>query len=275
MALGFGFIFPLVSIIRNSFFGGTIYELNFVGLKNFEILFGDATFRASLANNLKLLLTVPVMVIGALFIALLLYDRFRGWKFFRSVVFLPYVLPAVGIGLAFSVFLQFNGGLNQALRALGLDALALDWLGSPDLSIWSVGFVLVWQQLGFGIVIFLAALLSIPAETTEAAKLDGAGWWRTQLSVHIPQILGTVQFFVVIEIITVLSWVFTYVYVLTRGGPASSSSVLELYIWNNGFAQGNIGLASAASVVVLTIASVFIGIYLKLQYKNDERQPAF
>ena len=268
LAIGFGFLYPLISVIRNSFYAGTIYELKFVGMANFAILFDDKTFTTSLVNNLQLLLTVPVMAAAALGIALLLHDRFRGWRAYRSVVFLPYILPAAGIGLAFSVFLQFNGGLNQALRAIGLDFLALDWLGSPALSIWSVAIVLVWQQLGFGVVIFLAALLSLPTEVTEAAKIDGAGWWRLQVSVHIPQIRNTVQFFIVLEVITVLSWVFTYVYVLTRGGPANSSSVMEFYIWQNGFAQGSVGLASAASVVVLAVASVFIAVYLKLQYRR-------
>ena len=274
-AVGFGFIYPLANVIYSSFFTGKAYDLNFVGLRNYEILFGDASFVTSLTNNLKLLLTVPGMAVAALFIALVLHDGFRGWKFYRSIVFLPYILPAAGIGLAFSVFLQFNGGLNQALRSIGLESLALDWLGSTDLSIWSIGVVLVWQQLGFGIVIFLAALLSLPVETTEAARLDGAGWWRVQFSVNIPQIVGTIKFFVVIEVITVLSWVFTYVYVLTRGGPANSSSVMELYIWKNGFAQGSVGLANAAGVVVLLISSVFIVIYLKLQYKSDKERSTF
>jgi ABC-type sugar transport system permease subunit len=274
-ALGFGFVYPLLTVLRNSLFAGSTVHSTFVGFSNFEILFGDPTFMTSLTNNLKLLLTVPIMTVGALFIALVLQDRFRGWKFYRGVVFVPYILPAAGIGLAFSVFLQLNGGLNEALRSIGLGALALDWLGSQDLSIWSVGGVLVWQQLGFGIVIFSAALLSLPAELTEAARLDGASWLRLQFSVHIPQIRRTIEFFVVTEVITVLSWVFTYVYVLTAGGPANSSSVMEFYIWKNGFAQGGVGLANAAAVVVLVVASLFIAVYLKLQYKPSEGGSVF
>ncbi len=271
-ALCFGFLYPLFSVVRDSLYTGRGSDLSFVGLVNFEILFEDPTFITSLMNNLKLLLTVPAMTVIALFVAFVLHDHFRGWKLYRGIVFVPYVLPAVGIGLAFSVFLQFNGGLNLGLRALGLGALALDWIGSPELSIWSVAGVLVWQQLGFGVVIFSAALLSIPTEITEAARLDGAGWWRLQLRVHIPQIHSIIQFFVITEVITAFSWVFTYVYVLTSGGPANSSSVLEFYIWKNGFAQGAVGLANAAAVVVLVVASIFIGVYLKLQYKPDQRE---
>lgn len=265
VALIFGFGYPLVSVVRNSFYAGTFYHLDFVGWNNFRILFGDDVFLTSLANNLRLLLTVPVMTVIALLISLVLYSGIRGATFYRSAVFLPYILPAAGIGLAFSVFLQFNGGLNELLRQLGLGALALDWLGSPDLAIWSVGGVVIWQQLGFGVVVFLAALLSLPEEVTEAARIDGASWWQVQLRIHLPQIRGTFEFFVVTEAITVLSWVFTYVYVLTGGGPGNASSVMEYYIWKNGFAQGSVGLANAAAVVVLLLAAVLITVYMRVR----------
>jgi ABC-type sugar transport system permease subunit len=160
--------------------------------------------------------------------------------------------------------------LNQALRALGLDFLARDWIGSPHLAIWSVGGVVIWQQLGFGVVVFLAALLSLPHEVVEAARLDGASWWQLQTQVQIPQLRSTIEFFVVTEAITVLSWVFTYVYVVTGGGPANASSVLEFYIWRNGFAQGSVGPANAAAVVVLVLAAVLIAIYLRLRRTPDD-----
>lgn len=271
LALGFGFVFPLVSVIRNSFYAGTFYELRYVGLGNFEALLNDDIFLRSLGNNLRLLLTVPLMTVLALLIAVALHDGARGWRVHRSAVFLPYILPAAGIGVAFSAFLQFNGALNEGLRHLGLGALAQDWLGSPDLAIWSVGGVVVWQQLGFGVVVFLAALLSLSPEVTEAARLDGASWWQLQTQVQIPQLRGTIEFFVVTEAITVLSWVFTYVYVLTGGGPANASSVMEFYIWRNGFAQGSVGLANAAAVVVLMLAAVLIAIYLRLRRAPEEQ----
>jgi ABC-type sugar transport system permease subunit len=269
-ALGFGFVYPLVTVIRNSFYAGTFYELDFVGLDNFKFLVTDDVFITSLTNNLKLLLTVPVMTVLALVVALMLNEGVRAAKFFQTSIFIPYILPAVGIGLAFSVFLQFNGGLNQALRALGLDSLAHDWLGSPQLAIWSVGGVVIWQQLGFGVIIFLAALLALPSEVTEAARIDGASWWQIQTRIHIPQIRGTMEFFIVTEAITVLSWVFAYVYVLTFGGPGNSSSVMEYYIWKNGFAQGSVGLANAAAVVVLILAGILITLYLRIRTSPDE-----
>ena len=270
MALGFGFVFPLVSVVRNSFFAGTLYQMQYVGLGNFRALADDPVFVRSLGNNLRLLVTVPIMTVLALLIAIVLHEGVRGWKVHRSAVFLPYILPAAGIGLAFSALLQYNGALNQALRALGLDFLARDWIGSPNLAIWSVGGVVIWQQLGFGVVVFLAALLSLPTEVVEAARLDGVSWWQLQTQVQIPQLRSTIEFFVVTEAITVLSWVFTYVYVVTGGGPANASSVLEFYIWRNGFAQGSVGPANAAAVVVLVLAAVLIAIYLRLRRTPDD-----
>jgi len=269
-AIGFGFVFPLVSVIRNSLYAGTFYELQYVGAGNFRALLGDEVFVRSFANNLRLLLTVPVMTLLALLIAVLLYDGVKGWRVHRGAVFLPYILPAAGIGLAFGAFLQFNGALNQAFRAVGLAVLARDWLGSPNLAIWSVGGVVIWQQLGFGVVVFLAALLSLPHEVTEAARLDGASWWQLQTRIQLPQIRSTIEFYLVTEAITVLSWVFTYVYVITGGGPANASTVLEYYIWKNGFAQGSVGLANAAAVVVLALAGVLIIAYLRLRRQPDE-----
>ncbi len=269
-ALGFGFVFPLVSVVRNSFFAGTFYELQYVGLGNFRALLHDDVFVRALTNNLRLLLTVPVMTALALLVAVVLHDGVRGWRVHRGAVFLPYILPAAGIGLAFGALLQFNGALNQALRGLGLGVVAQDWLGSPSWSIWSVGGVVVWQQLGFGVVVFLAALLSLPTEVVEAARLDGVSWWQLQTLVQIPQLRSTIEFYVVTEAIVVLSWVFTYVYVLTGGGPANSSTVMEFYIWRNGFAQGSVGLANAAAVVVLALAAVLITIYLRLRRAPED-----
>lgn len=269
-ALGFGFVFPLVSVVRNSFYAGTFYEMQYVGLDNFRDLAGDSVFVHSLANNLRLLLTVPLMTVLALLIAVVLHDGLRGWRIHRAAVFLPYILPAAGIGLAFGALLQFNGALNQAVRGLGLGFLAQDWLGSPQWSIWSVGGVVVWQQLGFGVVVFLAALLSLPTEVVEAARLDGVSWWQLQTRVQVPQLRSTIEFFVVTEAITVLSWVFTYVYVVTGGGPANSSSVMEFYIWRNGFAQGSVGLANAAAVVVLILATMLIAVYLRLRRTPED-----
>lgn len=269
-AIALVFIYPMVQVIRYSFFAGSTDQMTYVGTANYSNVIHDPVFTHSLLNNLKLLLTVPVMTVIALVVALVLNDRVRGWRQYRAIVFLPYILPATAIGLTFSYLLQRNGVLNTFLRGIGLDSVALDWLGSAHWVIPSIGGVIVWQQFGFGVVVFTAALLALPGEVTEAARLDGASWWQIQRRILVPQIRGIIEFFMVLEAITVLSQVFNYVYVLTGGGPGNASSVMEFYIWKNGFSLGSVGTASTVAVMLLGVAGVLIAIYMRLRTRYAE-----
>ncbi len=265
LALGLTFGYSFVEVVRYSFYAGSLGQLTYVGTGNYSVLFQDPQFTHSLLDNVKLLLTVPVMTVIALGVALLINTGLRGWRAYRAIIFLPYILPATAMGLAFSYLLQGGGVLDTLLNGSGLSFLIHDWLGSPSWVLFSIGGVIVWQQLGFGVVVFSAALLNVPAEIIEAARLDGANWWRLQRSIMVPHIKRIIEFFVILEAIAALSSVFTYVYVLTQAGPAYSSSVMEYYIYQNGFENGAIGLASAAAVVLLAAASVLITIFLWLR----------
>ena len=160
--------------------------------------------------------------------------------------------------------------MNTVLRGWHLGGLAHDWLGSAHWAIPTIGAVIIWQQLGFGVVVLTAALLAVPQELVEAARIDGASGWRIQWYILIPHIRRIIGLFVMIEAITMLSAVFTYVFVLTQAGPAYSSSVMEYYIYQNGFQEGAVGLASAAAVVLLGVASVFIIVYLRLRSRSEQ-----
>jgi ABC-type sugar transport system permease subunit len=262
IALGLVFGYSFVEVVRYSFYAGSIGQLTYVGTANYKELFQDPQFVTSMFNNFKLLLVVPIVTILSLALALGINTTFRGVRQYRAIVFLPYILPATAMGLSFSYLLQGNGVLDSVLKAMHLSFFIKDWLGSPSWVMFSIGGVIVWQQFGFGVVVFSAALLSVPGETIEAARIDGANWWTVQWKILIPQIRRIIEFFVILEAIIVLSSVFTYVYVLTGGGPAYSSSVMEFFIYQNGFENGSIGIASAAAVVLLGIASVFIAFYL-------------
>jgi ABC-type sugar transport system permease subunit len=260
LALVFGYSF--VEVVHYSFYAGSVGQLTYVGTSNYHELFADPQFITSMFNNIKLLLTVPVVTVISLAIALMINTTFRGVRQYRAIVFLPYILPATAMGLSFSYLLQGNGVLDALLKNLDLSFLIKDWLGSPSWVMFSIGSVIVWQQFGFGVVVFSAALLAVPGETIEAARIDGANWWIVQWKILIPQIRRIIEFFVILEAIIVISSVFTYVYVLTGGGPAYTSSVMEFFIYQNGFENGSIGIASAAAVVLLAIASVLIAIYI-------------
>jgi len=270
LALLFAFGYPLFEVIRTSFYSGSIGNLTYVGTQNYQGLFQDPVFVDSVLNNLKLLATVPVMAALALAIALLLNTQLRGWRQYRAITFLPYILPATAIGLTFGYLLSQSGILNTFLREWHLGWLAKDWLGSSSFVVSTIGSVIIWQQLGFGIVVFSAALLSVPQETIEAARMDGANGWQIQWSILVPQIKRVIEFFLVLEAITILSAIFTYVYVLTKGGPGNTSSVMEYYIFQTGFANGAIGVASAAAVVLLGLAAVLIFFYLRLRARSED-----
>jgi ABC-type sugar transport system permease subunit len=270
LLIGLVFLYPIVQVIRYSFYAGSTSDLTYVGTANYRNVVHDPVFVHSVLNNLKLLLTVPVMTGLALLIALMLNAGVRGWRQYRAIVFLPYILPATAIGLTFSYLLQRNGVLNTLLHDVGLGALAFDWLGSANWVVPSIGGVVIWQQLGFGVVIFTAALLALPSEVTEAALLDGATPWQAQRLILIPQIRNIIEFFVVLEAITVLSQIFNYVYVLTGGGPGNASSVMEFYIWKNGFSLGSIGVASTVAVMLLAGTAVLIAVYMRLRARHAE-----
>jgi ABC-type sugar transport system permease subunit len=230
-----------------------------VGLDNIRIVFDDPLFRKAVGHNLRLLGALPLLVGVALLVAILLNESLRGWRFHRFSIFLPYVLPIPVIGVIFAQILTLNGVLNQSLHALGLDGLAQDWLGQPRWALWAVGGVIVWKELGFGVVLFLARLLSLPADVFEAARVDGAGFWRLHTRITIPLLGPIIAFYVVIEAITLVSWVFNYVYTLTRGGPADATQVAETYIYSTATTFNAPFLAaSAASVLLVGVFGMMI-----------------
>lgn len=252
------YIYPIINIFRYSFMSIQGENEVFVGLENYRFIKSDYIFWKSLKNNGTLLLVVPIITILALVVTIFLYERVKGWKFYRSVVFLPFILPSVVIGIVFIYILEKNGILNTVLNQVGLGKLALDWLGNPKITIYTLMAVIIWRELGFGVVLILAAMLSLPEEINEAAKLDGANWFQEHVYVTIPQIKPVLSFFIIDEAISMLTGVFGYVYVLTGGGPGFETSVLELYIWKYAFAYKAYGVASAVAVILLLIISIIM-----------------
>jgi ABC-type sugar transport system permease subunit len=267
LLLVFGYpIYRLVVMSLQRTSGGKVL---FSGFYNFQIVFQDSDFIQAVQHNLILLICVPIMVAAALFLAILLFERIRGWQFYRTTLFLPYLLPITVVGLVFSYIFQLSGVLNDILNALGLQALALDWLGSTKLALPTLMFVIVWKEMGFGVVLFLARLMSVEEELFDAAKIDGANWWQLQLNITIPQLSTVIEFFSVISVVTMLSWVFNYVYVMTGGGPGHATTVTELYVYLMAFQYNRLNLAAAVSVLMLLVVGVFIFLELYLRDRSS------
>ena len=266
LLVAFVFGYTMVELARTAF----EYEGEWVGLENFRLTVDDPTFRTALTHNARLLLAVPVLVLLAILLAVLLFETLRGWRFHRAAVFLPYVLPIPVVAVIFGQILQLNGLLNQGLRSLGLGALAVDWLGQPEWALWTMTGVIIWKELGFGVILFLARLFSLPAETFEAARIDGARFFRLHRYVTVPQLAGVIAFYVVIEAITMVSWVFNYVYVMTngQGGPGNATMVTELYVYQTAFQYQAPELAAAAAVILFALTFVLIVFFFRIQRRT-------
>ncbi len=266
LVVAFVFGYSMVELVRRSL----VYKGAWAGLENFRLTVTDPAFQTALEHNARLLLAVPVLVGLAILLAVLLFETLRGWRFHRAAIFLPYVLPIPVVAVIFGQLLQLNGILNSTLRGAGMDFLARDWLGKPSWALWTMTGVIIWKELGFGVILFLARLLSLPAETFEAARVDGAGFFRLHRYVTVPQLASVIAFYVVIEAITMVSWVFNYVYVMTngQGGPGNATLVTELYIYQTAFQYQAPELAAASSVVLFAATLVLIMFFFRIQRRG-------
>jgi ABC-type sugar transport system permease subunit len=244
----------------------------FIGLDNYRFIFEDPTFRSALKHSLVLLVCVPVLLVLSIVIATLLFEQLAGWRVFRTVLFLPYILAIPVVGIVGSFMFQLHGPVNAALEAVGLDRLAIDWLGSERYALGTVALVIVLREVGFGIILFLARLMSIDGSQLDAARIDGAGWWQRLRYVIVPEVRWTIEFYTVVASITMLAWVFSYVYTLTQGGPGGATITMELYIYNVGEVQSTPGMASAAATVLLAATMVLIAALFLVRARSERRE---
>jgi ABC-type sugar transport system permease subunit len=247
------FLYSAQNVAPSAFASST-----FAGLDNYRYIFRDPLFISAILNNLRLFLCVPVMVALSVILAAVLFERPRGWRIYRTFLFIPYVLSIPVVGVVFGYIFEYRGVLNTAFRSAGFDFLARDWLGSRSWAMPTIMFVIVWKELGFGIVLCLARLMSVSEDYFESARVDGARWWQILWHVTIPQLSPAIAFYAVVELINMLSWVFAYIYVMTLGGPMNSTVVSEYYIFQQVFTSNVVGVGSAAGVVLFAMVSVLI-----------------
>lgn len=262
-------IYPITSMLAGSFFTTKNGIKVFAGLRNYKLVFADGLFWNALKNNVLLFLCVPILTLFSLLIAVILFNKIKGWRFYRSIIFVPYILSISVVGIIFSYLLQYNGVINTVLRNIGLENFALDWLGDPNFALPTVATVIMWKQLGFGVVLFLARLMSIDVFLYEAADIDGASWLKKFIFITIPQTKAIIEFYVIISLIDMLSWVFNFIFVMTAGGPGNKTMVLEYLIYKKSFGGGDFNIAMAISALLLVIASILIILHQLILRKED------
>ncbi len=259
---------PVICAILLSLFewnGGDISKLKFVGLDNYATIFAtkkvaekgiDYFFnRADLGITLKntvyyTVVTVPLTIVCALALALLL-NKIRGAVFFRTVFFFPYVSSMVAICVCWSFMRMMEGPVNQIIMALGIN-FNKGWTADSTMAIWSIILVSVWRNMGYYMVLYLAALQGIPRELTEAATVDGANKWQQFLHVTLPQLKPTTFFVSVMMVISCFK-IYDVVAIMTDGGPGRATKMLVTYIYDEAFIKVRYGQASAISMVLLVI----------------------
>jgi cellobiose transport system permease protein len=236
-----------------------------VGLENFRFMIEDQTFWLSLWNTVVLFFmsTVPTLTI-ALVLATMLHSAVRFTGFYRVAYFIPNVTSLVAMAIFFGAVFSTNFGLiNAGLRALGVPAQ--DWLGQPWGIKVAISTMIVWQWVGYNTIIYLAGLQAIPSEQYEAAKVDGAGPFRTFFSITLPQLRPIVLFTVVISTIGGLQ-TFTepQVMVGNSGGPGQSGMTTVLYFYNQAFLNNDYGYAAAIAICVFMLILLFTAINWRL-----------
>jgi N-acetylglucosamine transport system permease protein len=245
---------------------------NFIGLDNFTKLFHDDTFMTSLVNNVQLAIVVPlVTIVLALAIATIVtvggpsrgnIRGIRGGGFYRVVSFFPYTVPAIVIGLIWAqVFDPSAGLLNATLTKLGFSQFEnFAWLGDPRTAMPASMFVIIWSFVGFYTVLFVAAIKGIPAEIYEAARMDGAGRFRTAISVTLPLVRDNVQTAYIYLGITALD-AFVYMQALNpNGGPDNTTRTMSQELFITAFRKGQFGYATAMGVVLAVVTLLFAAI---------------
>ncbi|MBV8393612.1 MAG: sugar ABC transporter permease [Alphaproteobacteria bacterium] len=233
-------------------------ETRFVGLGNYAVLFTDQAFRQSVINNLVYAIgTVPISLALALLFALALQRAGRLNAVMRALLLFPSMIPLVAAAaLFFFIFLPGVGLFDYYLAKLGLRGA--NWLGDPDVALWSLIAITVWKNAGYYMLFYLAGLQTLPGEVLEAATIDGANGWQRLRHVIVPLLAPTTAFVLVIALINVLTQV-DHVIVLTKGGPSNSTKLVLYYIFeqaHENFAYGKAAAASVLSVAFLLALSV-------------------
>lgn len=278
-------ISPFIQALYYSMTNWTGFSPNmeFVGLENFVKLFQDPTFMQSMGNNILLAVVVPLITIAiALIFASMItvggpshgqVRGLRGSSFYRVVSFFPYVIPAIVIAILWSMIYTPSGLLNGVLGAVGVDTAQFAWLGDARTAMGATIFVIVWSMVGFYMILFVAAIKGIPAETLEAARIDGASRFRTVTMILMPQIRDNVQTAYIYLGILALD-AFVYMAGLnSTGGPANSTLVMSQYLFRTAFEKGQFGLATAMGVVLAVITLLFaalvIGVFRLIGGKDE------
>ncbi|MFF5075730.1 carbohydrate ABC transporter permease [Actinoplanes sp. NPDC000266] len=252
-------IWPTVNVFRMSLYqwSGFSPNMRFVGLDNFTKLLDDPQFIRAFQNTVALLVVVTIVTMGSgLFLAAIMTrQKLRGRNLYRFVLYIPNVLSVVVIAAIFSaLYDQQNGLINGTLRLLSLDGLQQVWLGNQKVVIWSVAIAMVWQSLGYYMVLYMSSMASIPEELYEASSLDGATAAKQFFTITMPLIWQNLRTTLTFFIMSAVNLSFVLVRAMTGGGPDGASEVLLSYMYKQAYTNSSYGYGMAIGVVIFAFS---------------------
>lgn len=258
-------VVPTIQVFRMSLYswGGFSKAKEFVGLNNFKILWGDMKFIESFQNSVFLIVFVALItiVLAVFFAAVLTREHMIGNNFFRVVFYIPNILSIVVIAGIFSaIYDPKNGLLNSIFGVLSLDSLKQMWLGNQDIVIYSVAGALVWQAVGYYMVMYMSSMASIPKDFYEAASLEGASRFKQFTSITLPLIWNNLRTTLTFYIISTINLSFLLVKAMTGGGPDGSTEVFLSYMYSQAYGNSVYGYGMAIGVVVFLFSFALAGI---------------
>lgn len=250
---------PTVNVFRMSLYSWSGFSpvMRFVGLDNFRKLLDDQQFLRAFQNTVALLVVVTIVTMGSglLLASLMTRQRLRGRNLYRFVLYIPNVLSVVVIAAIFSaVFDQGNGLINGSLKALSLGGLRQMWLGDQRIVLYSVAIAMVWQSLGYYMVLYMAAMAGIPEELYEASALDGATGGRQFFAITLPLIWQNLRTTLTFFVMSAVNLSFVLVRAMTGGGPDGASEVLLGYMYKQAYTNSSYGYGMAIGVVVFAFS---------------------
>ena len=258
-------VFPAIDLFRMSFtnWDGYSAEKDFIWFENYISMFQNKDLWMSLKNNAVYFVIHFFMIFVELAFAVLLTGKLRAAKFYKTIVFMPYIINGVAISYAFSYFFSpINGAFDAILTTLHLESFIRSWLSDPQIVNYVLAFVSLWRFSGYHVILFMAALQSIPQDVLEAAEVDGANTWQKILHITVPGLLSTFFVLLLLAISNMLSNGFEQFWLLGNGMTWDKLEVFDTYVYRMGIKNMEYSLATAmgmfksiVSILLLTFAN--------------------
>ncbi|GAB3918376.1 sugar ABC transporter permease [Microlunatus endophyticus] len=252
-------MYPVLYALFISFNKTDGVDFEWVWFKNYSNILTDPLVHQVFLNNVKFLISVPLVIFFSIIVSVLLFEKIRGWKTFRIIFFLPNVLSIVVIGVMFKSIFGYYGAVNSIIAAVGGNRVSFFTDGS--LAIWVIVIALVWSGFGYQALLIMSGLSAIDTSVFEAAALDGAGWWRRLRWITLPNIRRELGFVFIINVLYTFTSLFGFIFVMTAGGPGYATTTVDYLVYLKAFGSENLGPGAALAVLLF----LFIGLLTILQ----------